>query len=290
MDRRVARRRSGSWWSRPRARGRPADEAEAREALVRRREAGGWSVLRLPTPAIRRSSSCVPLRGCECGPRGTNPLCVGKAASIPSLNRSRHTCCKIATIRWPEGGRWARGMRRKRSAGRRAQRGERIRRMSRSRIFLRNVLRLRPSSSAALIWLPRVAARQRRSAAARVRAGCGGRGPAAAIRRRASRTASTRWRSTAAESGSPRPRAPPAPSADGPRRLANGAVANPLASADSSMSTSCSLIAPAGRARPGAERDFPARGCCRASGSASCAPARPARDAWSGRPSLPPPG
>ena len=30
--------------------------------------------------------------------------------------------------------------------------------MSRSRIFLRNVLRLSPSNSAALIWLPRVAA------------------------------------------------------------------------------------------------------------------------------------
>jgi len=30
--------------------------------------------------------------------------------------------------------------------------------MSRSRIFLRSVLRLRPNSSAALIWLPRVAA------------------------------------------------------------------------------------------------------------------------------------
>ncbi len=36
---------------------------------------------------------------------------------------------------------------------------ERIMRMSRSRIFLRRVLRLTPRSSAALIWLPRVAAR-----------------------------------------------------------------------------------------------------------------------------------
>ena len=42
--------------------------------------------------------------------------------------------------------------------GREAQREERISRTSRSRTFFRKVLRLRPSSSAALIWLPRVAA------------------------------------------------------------------------------------------------------------------------------------
>jgi hypothetical protein len=38
------------------------------------------------------------------------------------------------------------------------QRGARTHLMSRSRTFLRNVFRLSPKSSAALIWLPRVAA------------------------------------------------------------------------------------------------------------------------------------
>ena len=47
--------------------------------------------------------------------------------------------------------------------------------MSRSRIFLRRVLRLKPSSSAALIWLPRVAASAAPISGSSTRAGCGGR-------------------------------------------------------------------------------------------------------------------
>ncbi len=92
--------------------------------------------------------------------------------------------------------------------------------MSRSRIFLRSVLRFRPSIAAALIWLPRVAAASSGSAAAPPRRSPGRRCRASACRPGCAARNCRMWRSTAG----------PAAPARRPRRRQLGAAPARLAS------------------------------------------------------------